>query len=183
MPAPPAGGREGPLSSPHLLSTAGPANVTRRRRPGGTTACWLAEKVAQGGAHHIGCFFGQEVAGGQRSAANVAGVLLPDTDRLIVAADERLGSPPRQDGALDLLPGSGGLLVVDQVGAGRRTVIRARARDRAGVGEPADVVVHHTLLDARAGAQQRADQGAKAVAMARVTLRRTGRVGTDIRKA
>jgi hypothetical protein len=89
----------------------------------------------QGGAHHIGCFFGQEVAGGQRSAANVAGVLLPDADRFIIAADERLGSPQRQDGAFDLLPGSGGLLVVDQVGAGRRTVIRARARDRTWVGE------------------------------------------------
>src|SRR5580704_13907074 len=108
MPAPPSGGREGPVVIPSPAKHRRAPQYDTRHRSG---SCGLAEVVVQGGAHHIGCFFGQEVARGQRSAANVACVLLPDADRLIVTADERLRSPQRQDGAFDLLPSSGGLLV------------------------------------------------------------------------
>lgn len=53
----------------------------------------LVKEVAQGGGDQVWCFFWQEVAGGQFVAAGVGGVLLPDVQRLVAAADEPLRSP------------------------------------------------------------------------------------------
>src|SRR5690348_3195315 len=53
----------------------------------------LAEEVVQGGGDQVRGFLGQEVTGGQGPAADVDGVLLPDAERLVAAADEALGSP------------------------------------------------------------------------------------------
>ena len=68
----------------------------------------LVEEAPQGPDDQAGCFLGQEVAGGQRAAADVGGVLLPDLQRFVAAADERLRPPQRQDRAFDSLPGGGG---------------------------------------------------------------------------
>ena len=69
---------------------AGPALAAP---PGADRTIELAEEVAQGGRDQVWCFFWQEVAGGQFVAAGVGGVLLPDMQRLIAAADEPLRSP------------------------------------------------------------------------------------------
>src|SRR5713226_7533476 len=72
------------------------------RRPGGADSLLglavlpgtrLAEEVAQGGDDQARGFFGQEVTGGQRLAAHVGGILLPDAERLVAAADETLRPP------------------------------------------------------------------------------------------
>ena len=47
---------------------------------------------------------GQKVAGGQGFTADVDGVLPPDAERLVAAADEGLGSPQHEDRAFDFRP-------------------------------------------------------------------------------
>src|SRR5436305_32561 len=120
----------------------------------------LAEEVAEDGDDLTWVFFGEEVAGGQGLAADVDGVLLPDAERLVAAADETLGAPQHEDRAFELAPGGEGLVVVDQVDARRRAVVGARARDRPRVAEAADVVLHHGGVEARAPAEEPADDGA-----------------------
>ena len=109
-----------------------------------------SRKSRKGGDYQVRCFFGEEVTGGQGLAADVAGVLPPDAERLVIAADETLRPPQHQDRAFELLPGGKGLVVVDKVDARRRAVVGARARDRPGVAEAADVVRHRGGVDARA---------------------------------
>ncbi len=46
----------------------------------------LAEEAGQGLEDQVWCFLGQEVAGGQRSAADVGGVFPPHGERLVGAA-------------------------------------------------------------------------------------------------
>src|SRR6266699_5296956 len=124
----------------------------------------LLEEVAERGGYQVRRFFRQEVTGGQGLAADVAGVLPPDAERLVFAADETLRPPQHQDRAFELLPGGKALVVVDEIDARRRTVVGARARDRPGVAEAADVVRHRGDVDARALAEERADDGTDPVA-------------------
>jgi hypothetical protein len=56
----------------------------------------LVQELAEGRDHQVGGFLGQEVAGGQGLAADVDGVVLPDAERLVAAADEALGPPTAQ---------------------------------------------------------------------------------------
>ena len=111
----------------------------------------------------VRCFFRQKVAGGQFLAADVGGVLLPHAHRFILAANECLRSPQRQDRAFDALPGDEARLVVRQVDPGRRAVVGAGGRDRRRVAEAADVVLHHVGVDAPPLPQQRADKEANPV--------------------
>jgi len=103
------------------------------------------------------------VAGGQGLAADVDGVFLPDAERLVAAADETLGAPQHEDRAFELAPGGEGLVVVDHVDARGRTVVGAGTRDRPGVAEAADVVLHHGGVEAGARAEEGADDGADPV--------------------
>ena len=100
------------------------------------------------------------MTGGQGLAANVDGVFLPDAERLVSAADETLGAPQHEDRAFELAPGGEGLVVVDHVDARGRTVVGAGARDGPRVAEAADVVRHHGGVEARALAEERADDRA-----------------------
>src|ERR1700750_3041887 len=120
----------------------------------------LAEDVPQGFDHQLGCFLGEEVAGGKGLAADVDGVFLPDAERVVAAGDETLAAPQREDRAFELAPRGEGLVVVDQVDGRRRAVVGAGARDRPRVAEAADVVLHHGGVEARARAEERADDGA-----------------------
>src|SRR5260370_29174702 len=70
----------------------------------------LAEEVAHGGTDQVGRFFAQEVTGGERFAAHLGGVLLPDAERLVAPADEALPPPQHQNRALHLLPRGASLL-------------------------------------------------------------------------
>src|SRR5919108_3878165 len=152
---------------PWTRTTAGPcpasscARSTAAMRPMVTgsraAGCPLAEEVAEGGDDQVRRFLGDEVTGGLGLAADVDGVFLPDAERLVVAADDGLRAPQHQDRAFELPARGEGLVVVDEVDAGRRAVVGARARDGPRVAEAADVVLHDVGRDARARAEQRAD--------------------------
>ena len=100
------------------------------------------------------------MAGGKGLAADVDGVFLPDAERVVAAADEALAAPQHEDRAFELVPRGEGFVVMDQVNGRRRAVVGAGARDRPRVAEAADVVLHHSGVEARALAEERADDGA-----------------------
>src|SRR5690242_2905438 len=93
----------------------GTAGIARPRPvvlPPAASRAFLVEKFAQGCANHVGGLFGEEMTGGQRPAADVVGVLPPDTERLVPTANERLRPPQHQHWAFHSLPGGEGLFVV-----------------------------------------------------------------------
>jgi hypothetical protein len=73
------------------LTVARAAERGRGREAGAVEA--LGEEGAEGGGDQGRGFFGEEVAGAQGLAVDVDGVFLPDTERVIAAADETLAAP------------------------------------------------------------------------------------------
>ena len=75
---------------------------------------------------------GDVVVAGQRGAGDVVGVLGPDGRYVVVAADEAVLAPERQQRLGEPASGRRVLLVVDEVDRAGRAVVLAGGVDRAG---------------------------------------------------
>ena len=113
----------------------------------------VGEEVLEGGAGLERDLLGQEVAAGQRAAGYRVGVLAPDLgDVAVVAADEAVLAPEREQRDGDALTARGRGIIVFQIGAGRGAVVLARGVDRGRVAEAADVLVNRLLVERLAAA-------------------------------
>jgi hypothetical protein len=112
---------------------------------------------------------GEVMTAGQRVAVGLDRVLAPDREHVVVmAADEAVLAPQREQRGGHLLPPRGGRVVVGQVDGGGGAIVLAGAVDRGRVAEAPQVLVHglrvERLATSAQGAQPAADPAIGVVA-------------------
>jgi hypothetical protein len=113
----------------------------------------VGQEVLEGGGGLERDLLGQEVAAGQGAAGYRVGVLAPDLgDIAIVAADEAVLAPEREQWDGDALAAGGGGVIVFQVGADGGAVVLARGVDRGRLAKAADVLVDRLRIERLAAA-------------------------------
>ena len=100
------------------------------------------------------------MAAGQGAAVDLVGVLAPDLEHVVVAADEAVLAPEGEQRGGHLLAAGGGRVVVGQVGGGGGAVVLAGGVDRRRVAKAADVFVHRPGVERLAAAAQGAHPAA-----------------------
>ena len=112
---------------------------------------------------------GKVVTAGQRVAVGLDRVLAPDRKHVgVMAADEAVLAPQREQRGGHLLTARGGRVVIGQVDGGGGAIVLAGAVDRGRVAEAPQVLVHglrvERLATAAQGAQPAADPAVGVVA-------------------
>jgi hypothetical protein len=100
------------------------------------------------------------MAAGQGAAVDLVGVLAPDLEHVVVAADEAVLAPEGEQRGGHLLAAGGGRVVVGQVDGRGGAVVLAGGVDRRRVAKTADVFVHRPGVERLAAAAQGAHPAA-----------------------
>src|ERR1700722_9239786 len=151
-----AGGRGGGGGARGSGGVSRGGSFSRASSAGRAWTAWPAlvgEEVLEGGGGLERYLFGQEVAAGQRPAGHGVGVLAPDLGQIaVVAAEEAVLAPEREQRGGDALAAGGGGVIVFEVGAHGRAVVLARGVDGGRLPEAADVLVDRLLVERLAAA-------------------------------
>jgi hypothetical protein len=122
-------------------------------RSGSSRARLVPEEPQEGRGRFQRDFFRQVVAAGQGTAFYLARVFAPDREHVaVVAADEAVLAPQREQRHGHALAPGRGRVVIGQVGARRGPVVLARGVDRGRVAEAADVFPDRLLVERLAAA-------------------------------
>ena len=113
------------------------AALKRARNRPATVSSGFGEEGGEGGRGRRGRLLGEVVAGGQRVAAHVGGLLAPGREDVVGPPDDAAVAPEREERGGDAPGGVGGVVV--EVDRGRGAVVLAGGRDRCRIREAAEV--------------------------------------------